>query len=170
MKRLALSLFLPFVLAPLGCDRDDDSDVADQARAADDADAPGAFGKHSPVDKLCALVSCTDEQREDIVALIPAPPPRARPDEAKRDAANDALADAFRSDAFSADALVAWRTAVHDGGKRPKPSAETIAGIHTILTSSQRDTLADLLEAHGPGALLGHGPGGKHHGDRKSVV
>lgn len=161
MKRIMFSLLFPLALAPIACDRDDEAEPS-EARAADPAQAHGGF-KHNPVDKLCDLVSCSDEQREDILALMPAPPKRERPDSAKRDAANLALATAFRSDAFSTDAVVAWRTAKHDGDKRPRPTAEMIVGVHDILTATQRDTLADVLEARGAGALFGKG----HHGKDK---
>jgi hypothetical protein len=166
MKRIMFSLLFPLALAPIACDRDDEAEPTD-ARAADSAQTHDGF-KHNPIDKLCALVSCTDEQREDILALVPAPPKRDKPDSAKRDAANLALATAFRSDALSSDAIVAWRTAVHDGDKRPRPGADMIVGVHDILTAAQRDTLADVLEARGPGALLGKG-GGHHDKDKEKA-
>lgn len=168
MKRMVLSLFLPFSLASIACDRDDDDpDASEEVRAGDQAAAPTGFGKHSPVDKLCALVSCSDEQRAEIAALVPAKQKPER-DHAKRDAANAALASAFKSDSFSAAALADYRTATHDGDKRPKPTAQMIVGIHGVLEASQRDTLADMLEARGPGALFGKGGkhGDKKHGDK----
>jgi len=164
MKRMFLSLLLPFSLTSIACDRDDDDpEASEEARAGDQAAAPTGFGKHSPVDKLCALVSCSDEQRAEIAALVPAKQKPER-DHAKRDAANAALANAFKSDSFSAAALVDYRSATHDGDKRPRPTAQLIVGIHGVLEASQRDTLADVLESRGAGALFGKG--GKH-GDKK---
>ncbi|HWB76380.1 MAG TPA: hypothetical protein VG755_15525 [Nannocystaceae bacterium] len=158
---MMFSLLIPLALAPIACDRDDEAEPT-EARAADPAEAHGGF-KHNPIDKLCDLVSCTDEQREDILALVPPPSKREKPDAAKRDAANLALATAFRGDAFSVDAVAAYRTAKHDGAKRPRPTAEMIVGVHDILTAAQRDTLADVVEARGAGALFGKGG---HHKDK----
>ncbi|MBC8069433.1 MAG: hypothetical protein IAG13_13940, partial [Deltaproteobacteria bacterium] len=166
MKRLLLCVFLPLSLASIACDRDDDD--VDSERAAQEEEAAEARPgfAHSPVDKLCALVSCSDEQRSQLAAAMPAPAKRQRGDKAERTAADTTLAAALRSEGFSARALESWRSAAHDG-KGPGPDAAMIVRVHDILDAGQRDTLADVLEAKGPGALLGHGKGGKHHkGDK----
>jgi hypothetical protein len=167
MKRLMLSMLIPLSVLSLGCDRDDDDDASERAAEDERSEAGPGFG-HSPIDKLCALVSCSDTQRTQLTKLIPPKAKRERPDQAKHSAADATLAAAFRSDSFSSEALAAYRSTVPDGGERRGPDAAMIVGVHDILTAPQRDTVADVLEAKGPGALLGHrGMGGKgHHKDK----
>ncbi len=165
IRSLTLWLALVPAVGMVGCD-DDDTDEARSAQLDDDADADSAGPGHhgAPVDKLCAAVSCSDEQRTALTALLTATAP-THPSEEVLTAANAALAEAWRSGDFDADDLSGWRESVHDGGMGPRWSAETIVTAHGILDAKQRDVLADLLETRGPGALFGgHGGKGKRGG------
>lgn len=161
---LLMSFALAAPLAMAACDQqDDDSTVESRSEASADAGE-----RHSPIDRLCAALDCSDAQAEQLAKLMPAMPHRDHPDAATFTAANAALADAYRAGDFDADALSAWREAVHDGDAKPKLTAETVLAVHAALDAKQRSTLADMLAAHGPRGLFGGGHGeGKRGGHGK---
>lgn len=183
MKRLTLLALLPSTLVLFACDRSDDlGDDPIEERAAELADDPGdddeaaprgrrhREGRADPAERLCERLSCTDAQAEQITALFdehrPERPPRDRGERSERRkehaAANEALAKAFASDALTAADLAAY----HDARPRPPAGDEREAmivavttGLHGLLDSTQRATLADTIEERG---LPMAGRGGKH--------
>lgn len=164
-NRIRSTFLMCFALsAPLtvaACDQQDDEATAVESRSDAQADAGE---RHSPVDRLCAALECSDAQAEQLAKLLPAMPHRDHPDASAFAAANAALADAYRAGDFDADALDAWREAVHDGDAKPKLTAESVLAIHAALDAKQRGTVADMLTAHGPHGLLGGGHGGGKRG------
>lgn len=128
-----------------------------------DHDKSGKFVEHK-VDKLCAAVECSDDQRKKIAAIVGQA--KAERPEPQSDAHRQILADAMRSETF--DAAAVQKQLEAEGGAaggRHAARHESLVAIHDVLTPEQRNRVADRIEAEGPGALLGgHG---KHRRGRK---
>jgi Spy/CpxP family protein refolding chaperone len=168
-KRILLCLPL---LMTLACDADEDTTEArsaelqsEQVEPGDepDGDHHGPSGHAKMLDRLCDELECSDDQRAAIGQLVVAAKrDHEGPDADARAAMHEALATAFRSDTFDASALP-QPSDDHHAARRTE-MATLLVGIHAILTTEQRDALADKVESgEGPLALLGHGkPHGKH--------
>ncbi|MCA9660169.1 MAG: Spy/CpxP family protein refolding chaperone [Myxococcales bacterium] len=133
-------------------------------------------GKHEAhmgkrIDKLCAKVECTDEQRATLEAKAAAAHEARVADrdahkEAKT-AAKQALAQAFRGDSFSAADVDGFKGSMESmHGAKASDMEAMILDLQALFTAEQRGVLADKIEKHGVGALMGkhgkHGKRGKH--------
>lgn len=168
-----LRFLLPAALLVAACDRDEleelepEGDRAAMAVAGDADDSPREHarrGKGHGLDRLCAKLECTDEQRgriEGLAQRLKAERPEPAGD---RDAANRALAQAFGGHAFSVGDLQAWHAAAgRDADASHAALAEAVGELHGLLDAEQRATLAEKIERRGL-PFLGGGAGGKHHG------
>ncbi len=180
MKRLMITLCVPLCLMFVGCDTEPEAeqDLASSELEVADLDASErAEKKHrrNPAEKVCGVVSCTDEQKAEVEALFAQHRPhkdkaagehkRERPDMGP---ANATLADAFASASFSADDLAAHRETMKNSHDklRGNKKGELLTALHGLLTPEQRGLLADKMAERGPGFLHGkhgkHGKRGKH--------
>ena len=200
MKRTVISLIisLPCVAGLGACDTestdppditapedgpgaDGGADLADHQDHHGRHPGPAAFGdagprhhRHDPVRRLCELVDCTDVQRDQLRELATDLREDARPDRATRRARGEAMADAFRAETLD-PALVRQRTGAMAGhhGERAEAFETFVVGVHGVLTPRQRETLAEAIEARGPGALgpsrhvAGKRSGRRGHGGRR---
>ena len=124
------------------------------------------------IERLCAKVECTDEQRSTLLAqaaeLHPAPKGDREARKAEHKAANAALASAFRGDSFSTADLEGFGAGAKAKleAKREAKSAMVIA-LQEVLTTEQRAVVADMIAERGLGSVMG-GKRGKHskHGKR----
>lgn len=180
MKKIAVASVL-VLLGVAACDAENDlpeSEVriaeVDDAHEVDDDDHHGPpphvrdREHRNPVDRLCNLVSCTDDQREQIAGLLRDAKKDRKEGRGTMKAANAKLAEAFRSEAFTADALAAHHRATSQLHEERAAAADRVkVEIHGLLTAEQRKIVADTIEKRGPGVLTGRGHGGKgkHHGD-----
>ncbi len=116
------------------------------------------------VERLCGVVSCSEEQSEALTTIFTdhvadkAPRERPEPDTA----ALASFADAFRAEQLDAATVEGMLDAMRpQADARPNPG-ELLVAVHGVLTPEQRDLLADKMLEEGPRALLG----GKRHGKR----
>ncbi len=114
MTKWILIAAVPLTLCSLGCDRDSAPDgelgaelverVADEP--ADGEASPERMRHGSPVERICSLVACSEDQRTQVDALLD----KARADRPTRHgsakaAANEALAAKFRGEGLTAEDL-----------------------------------------------------------------
>lgn len=112
---------------------------------------------------LCAPLSCTNEQRTAIEALLTEHGEARDPSGLAE--ARTALAEAFRSDALTADAVEAYLEAEANAEKdRHGTQDAMVLGVHGVLDSAQRATAAERIEHHGLRGLLGDK--GEHRGGK----
>lgn len=175
MKRVT-TLLAPLLLMVAACDQDESnppSEVSDRAGEELDEEAapPPHEGRHGhkrmrKLDRLCDELDCTDEQREQIAAVMKGmrPEPEAREQmRAKHEAAKEKLADAFRADTFDDAVLDDLRTDMESKhAERKGKMIQAMVELHGILTPEQRAEMAEIIEKRGP-MMMGHRWGGKGH-------
>ncbi|MEZ4383089.1 MAG: Spy/CpxP family protein refolding chaperone [Nannocystaceae bacterium] len=136
-----------------------------------DADHAAKREKHAGkrIDKLCSKVECTDEQRATLEAKAAAARDSHIADrEANKEAmtaSKKALAQAFRGDSFSAADVERFKGSMESmHGAKASDMEAMILDLQALFTAEQRGVLADKIEKHGVGALMGgkHGKRGKH--------
>ena len=129
-------------------------------------DKDGRGAEHR-VDRMCERLSCTDDQKNDLTAIVKdakGDPPEASGDVRKT------MADAMRAETFDRAAV---EKALEKGKarhtEREEARADALVAIHGVLDAKQRGQVADRMEEHGAGALMGghgkhrrHGKGGPH--------
>ncbi|MEM6293277.1 MAG: Spy/CpxP family protein refolding chaperone [Myxococcota bacterium] len=159
MKRIPL---LIIALALGACDSEpEDADEARFAELVEADEAPDGPPPHrmrhrrSPVEHVCGVVECSDDQRTQLEAAFVPP---ARPEREALEAADAALAEAFAGENFSVQDLEA-RAKLH-----PRPARghrlEMLGLVHDVLTPDQRVAFAGALA---DGEVFEHG---KHRGRR----
>lgn len=185
-----LSLCLGVAVALTACDTEAepppqseqaavDADAPPQV-AAEDGDPDNDHARHrrghrpNPVAHLCEQVDCSDTQRDDLEALFAevrgSRGDRAKHKDARRQHAK-AIADAFRAETFDPSTIEEAMKGREGKHEERKQAMQTLAvGVHDILTSEQRDALADRVETGGLHMFGARGPGkgGRkgHHGRR----
>ncbi len=130
----------------------------------------GDAAKHAEleVERLCATLTCTEAQVEELGSIFTdamaelAPPEPAKVD----DALETRFAAAFRADALALADVEALLDATRPA-KPPRPAMdELLVSIHAVLTPEQRGLLADEIAERGPHAIFGgkgkHGHEGEH--------
>ncbi|MFO0634042.1 MAG: hypothetical protein U0168_14445 [Nannocystaceae bacterium] len=119
--------------------------------------------------KLCAPLSCSEEQQTQIAAVLSdaAGARHGRPDRSETDAA---FAEAFRADALSLEIASAYLGGLEQAHAKHAAGRDAAAvAIHHILDASQRQQLAARIATDGPRAL-GPGPRGRgHHGKERPI-
>ncbi|MCX4240032.1 Spy/CpxP family protein refolding chaperone [Paraliomyxa miuraensis] len=130
-----------------GHDRDDEA-LAD--RAAHEAA------------KVCGPLSCSEQQQEELAAVLQE---RPEPAEVSQDA-RAALADAFRGDGLSDAAVRAYLDAAAEARVQEHAAMDAqVVAIHELLTAEQRGLVAERIREDGPRGLGLHA--GRDGGKKK---
>ncbi|MBX7083163.1 MAG: hypothetical protein K1X88_28410 [Nannocystaceae bacterium] len=124
---------------------------------------PGAHAAKAAA-KLCEPLSCSDEQQEQIAAVL-LKAANARHGRADRSDTDAAFAEAFRAEALALDTASAYLGGLAQAHTQHAGERDAVAvAIHHVLDASQRQQLAARIVTDGPRAL-GPGPRGRgHHG------
>jgi len=104
--------------------------------------------------RLCKQVTCGDQQSDTVVDLFT----KLSTDRGEDNpAANTALATALAGDKLDAGAVDTYFDTRDDGRTSVEAANDAVwVELHGVLDSGQRSKLADQLEEHGVGALMGH--------------
>lgn len=135
-----------------------------KAKRGDKAKRDPAERLARKVDRFCAPVSCTDEQKTQLSATFEAVHQAHRDARAERRADKPdftALADAFRAETLDEAKLRAHMVEAREHMQERKADhrqqfGNVVAEIHDVLTAEQRAIVADKIETKGLRAAMGH--------------